>query len=166
MRAGQTIRCGIQAICTTAFAASMMGVTVITSIFTIGGTAFYIGEVASDRVRPLELFGPLMGAPIIFLLTFFASFVFTIPISSAGVMFIYPLVRAFNMATRNVLAFIGADLGTVAWLYIFPARTHSAPFEGPLAAILIGGLAGVAGGVMFSRFISNGSEECGAAQTN
>lgn len=111
------IRSFFGAVFTASRAASLVGAAMFTLMFAVGGIGY---AMSIGQMRPGEIFGPIMVAPFIFLLTSVISAVITVPVTAIAMIVIYPLIKALGIGGQKTFGSVGFALGVLVWLFAFP----------------------------------------------
>ena len=119
-----------------------------------GGGAY---GAATGRMHILDLLLVLLMAPVdgafLLVLSFLISFLITVPVSFIVAMCAYPFLRGLQGVGRKAFGVAGFLVGSLVWLGVWwPVPQDSNLFFGSWISVLaIGGSAGCAGGLAFSR---------------
>lgn len=143
-----------------ACSASAVGAASFATLFTLGNLAFGIYEVAEGHTKVADLPGAVVGGATTFVLALLFSFVITVPASLVIGACAYPFLNTIRAVDHWAFGIVGFVVGTLIWLGLSSTGpAGNLYFESWISVFVIGGFAGCAGGLAFSRQLRRGQAE-------
>ena len=141
-------------------AASIIGAACLAILFTILNLAFGLHEVLQGHLKLLELPAVFLGGAVIFVLALFFGFVIAVPVTSVIAACTFPFPRILRAADRRTFGIVGFLIGVLVWFGLVRNGPTGNLYFGSawISPWLVGGPAGLAGGLAFARHLPKESD--------
>src|SRR5579872_5972782 len=150
------VRAALQA----TWAASKMGAISMAVLFTVANLGVGTYEVITGHFHAVELLLIPVGGAALLPLSLLFSFLFTVPVSFIVAICAYPFLRGLRGATRKAFGITGFLVGSLVWFGVWWGVPQGNLFFGSwISVLVIGGLAGSAGGLAFGRDLKGEQSE-------